>query len=79
MLDGKQEKHPDKAKEIDAIDFLTFPVLEPSIEADVEYLKQHPLLVDNTNITGWVYEVETGKVQFLRRSSSKASLILIFH
>lgn len=62
MKARKQKKHPNHAKEIESIDFLTFPALEPSVKADVEYLKQHPLLVNNTKITGWIYEVETGKV-----------------
>lgn len=60
--DWKQEKHPEHIEAIESIDFLTFADLEPSVKADVEYLKQHPLLVNRTNITGWVYEVETGKV-----------------
>ncbi|KAF8490710.1 carbonic anhydrase [Gautieria morchelliformis] len=55
-------KHPEQAKEIESIDFLTFPALEPSVQADVEYLRQHPLLVDFVHVTGWVHEVETGKV-----------------
>ncbi|KAF8592032.1 carbonate dehydratase [Ramaria rubella] len=57
-----KQSHPNHAQEIEAIDFLAFPKLEQSVKDDVDYLKQHPLLADNGNITGWVYEVETGKV-----------------
>ncbi|KAF8528022.1 carbonic anhydrase [Hysterangium stoloniferum] len=56
-------KYPAHGKEIDAIDFLTFPELEPSVKADVEYLKGNPLLAEKSNITGWVHEVETGKIR----------------
>jgi len=58
----EKDKHPEHANKIDKIDFQTFPELEQSVKDDVKFLKEHPLLVDNSNITGWVYEVETGKV-----------------
>ena len=53
---------------VDAIDFLEFAGLEESVRADVRFLQEHPLVLPETKVTGWVYEVETGKV----RASSAA-------
>ena len=50
------------AREVDAIDFLEFPELESSVKNDVKFLQESPLVLKETTITGWVYEVETGKV-----------------
>ena len=50
------------ASEVDAIDFLEFPELESSVKNDVKLLQESPLVLKETKITGWVYEVETGKV-----------------
>ena len=47
---------------VDAIDFLEFADLEQSVRDDVEWLKVHPLVLPESQVTGWVYEVETGKV-----------------
>lgn len=57
-----KERYPAAAEEIDSIDFLPFHELENSVKDDVEYLKKHPLVLDETTITGWVYDVKTGKV-----------------
>jgi len=48
---------------VDQIDFLEFPELETSVKNDVQFLKENPLILSETIITGWVYEVETGKVR----------------
>lgn len=50
------------ASQVDAIDFLEFPELESSVKNDVKFLQDSPLVLKETKITGWVYEVETGKV-----------------
>ena len=44
-------------------DFQPFPVLEDAVKSDVELLKASKLIPDKVNISGWVYEVETGKVR----------------
>ena len=61
-----KEEYPSAAKEIDSIDFLPFPDVEKSVKDDVQYLKQHPLVLDESTITGWVYDVKTGKVNGLK-------------
>jgi len=44
-------------------DFLPFPDLDGAVKDDVEYLKGSKLIPDKIKISGWVYEVETGKVR----------------
>lgn len=44
-------------------DFQSFPVLEDAVKSDVEFLKASKLIPDSVKISGWVYEVETGKVR----------------
>ncbi len=36
--------------------------IEKSIVQDVAYLKGHPLIKASVKITGWLYDIETGKV-----------------
>ena len=44
-------------------DFLPFPELDGAVKEDVEFLKGSKLIPDKVRISGWVYEVETGKVR----------------
>ncbi|TFK93533.1 carbonic anhydrase [Polyporus arcularius HHB13444] len=48
---------------VDEIDFHEFNGLEESVKADVKFLQENPLVLPGTKITGWVYEVETGKIR----------------
>ncbi|KAL7276075.1 hypothetical protein RUND412_000960 [Rhizina undulata] len=47
------------------IDFLPFAELENAVEEDVEYLRTHELIPEEIrkNVSGWIYEVETGKLR----------------
>ncbi|KAJ7154796.1 carbonic anhydrase [Mycena filopes] len=67
--EGMREKvkkvHPgrdDVADLIDAIDFHHITDVEESVKSDVKYLAENPLIAKSTNITGWVYDTETGKI-----------------
>ncbi|EPS42932.1 hypothetical protein H072_3064 [Dactylellina haptotyla CBS 200.50] len=44
------------------IDFLPFPELEQAVKDDVAFLKKSEFVPDSVNISGWVYQVETGKI-----------------
>ena len=46
-----------------SLDFLTFPELEAAVKKDVGFLKQTKLVPDSVTISGWIYEVETGKTR----------------
>ncbi|KAK5062689.1 hypothetical protein LTR84_004763 [Exophiala bonariae] len=45
------------------LDFLPFPELEKAVEADVKYIKETKLIPDSVTVSGWVYEVESGKTR----------------
>jgi carbonic anhydrase len=47
---------------IDALEFLEFGDAEVSVKNDVEWLKSQPLIIKETVITGWIYDVQTGRV-----------------
>lgn len=44
-------------------DFQPFPDLEEAVREDVEWLRGHGALPRPVTVSGWVYEVETGKVR----------------
>ena len=54
----KQDLHADA----DSIDFLPFGNLEQSVRDDVATLKASPLIPDNIEISGFIYDVESGKL-----------------
>ncbi|KAJ3548561.1 hypothetical protein NMY22_g1214 [Coprinellus aureogranulatus] len=47
---------------VENIDFLEFSELEQSVKDDVKFLKENPLVLKETKITGWTYDVRTGKI-----------------
>ena len=61
----KKNLGEDAVKELESFkeDFLPFPDLEGALKKDVEFLKESKLIPDTVKISGWVYEVETGKVR----------------
>jgi carbonic anhydrase len=44
------------------IDFLPFSDLEQSVREDVELIRSSPLIAKGTLVTGFVYDVKTGKI-----------------
>jgi len=54
----------DVAKTVDGIDFHNFTEadVEESVKRDLKYLAENPLVVKGSKVTGWVYDVETGKI-----------------
>jgi carbonic anhydrase len=48
------------------IDFLPFSDLDQSVRDDVELIKSTPGLERTKTVTGWVYEVETGRIREVR-------------
>ncbi|EEP77757.1 carbonate dehydratase [Uncinocarpus reesii 1704] len=49
--------------EVEALDFQPFPELEEAVRKDVQWLKEQALVIPGIPISGWVYEVETGKAR----------------
>jgi carbonic anhydrase len=54
----KQELHTDA----DNIDFLPFKDVEQSVRDDVAFLRNSPLIPQSIDITGFVYDVKSGKL-----------------
>ncbi|KAJ7785866.1 carbonic anhydrase family protein [Mycena metata] len=52
----------DVAKIVDAMDF--HHIIDPveSVKKDVKFLSEHPLVIKGTMISGWLYDVDTGKI-----------------
>lgn len=44
-------------------DFQPFPDVEQGVRDDIEWLKNNGAVVNDTKLSGWVYEVETGKTR----------------
>ncbi|KAH7339102.1 carbonic anhydrase [Rhizoctonia solani] len=59
----KEAEGASVAPHADQIAFLPFSNLERSIQEDVEYIKSHPLLLKDSKVSGWVHEVETGRIR----------------
>jgi len=60
---GEENSGGKVAAAADAIEFLEFSDLEKSVKEEVEFVKAHPLIMKETEVTGWVYHVESGKVR----------------
>lgn len=54
--------NPVVAEAVNQVDFLEFGHLEESVKNDVNFLQEHPLVLRDTNVTGWIYDVTKGKV-----------------
>jgi len=59
----KQNLGEGAASEIAGLDFLPFPELDEAVRKDVAFLKETKTVPESVTISGWVYEVETGKVR----------------
>ncbi|KAI0523659.1 beta carbonic anhydrase clade D [Xylaria bambusicola] len=59
----KQNLGPTAAAELGPLDFLPFAEVEAAVEEDVGFLKRSATVPEDVKISGWVYEVETGRVR----------------
>lgn len=50
-------------KECEGLDFLPFGHEEEGVKDDLEFLRKSKAIPESVKISGWVYEVETGKVR----------------
>lgn len=44
-------------------DFQPFPETEQAVKDDVEWLRSNGALATDSSVSGWIYEVETGKTR----------------
>ncbi|KAM0264793.1 hypothetical protein ACHAPA_008039 [Fusarium lateritium] len=60
-LDLKAKVRKELDQDVDHISFLPFGDLEQSVRDDIAFLKKSPLVLD-VPVTGYVYDVKTGKI-----------------
>jgi len=60
--DLRKKLADERGVDASAVDFLPFPDLEQSVRDDVATIESSPLLPDGIEVTGWVYDVKTGKI-----------------
>lgn len=44
-------------------DFLPFPELDSAVREEVGWIRERKTIPENVVVSGWVYEVETGRVR----------------
>ena len=54
---------PEAEQELAGLDFQPFPDLDRGVRDDVEFLRKSKAIPESVTLSGWVYEVETGKVR----------------
>ncbi|KAI1298928.1 carbonate dehydratase [Xylaria venustula] len=59
----KQNLGPTATAELATLDFLPFSDLDAAVKEDVQFLRKSATVPEDVKISGWVYEVETGKVR----------------
>ncbi|KAJ7655242.1 carbonic anhydrase [Mycena polygramma] len=52
----------DIAAIVDGLQFHHITNIEGSVKTDVKFLAENPLVIKGTKISGWVYDVDTGKI-----------------
>jgi carbonic anhydrase len=57
------ELHEKLGPDSESIDFQPFPDVAESVRQSVERIRSHPLLPDSFGASGFVYEVETGRIR----------------
>ncbi|KAF8334127.1 carbonic anhydrase [Cantharellus anzutake] len=67
-LRDKLKENPPKpnapiASTVESIAFLAFSNLDQSVKDDVSFLKEHPLVLPETVITGWIHDVKDGSIK----------------
>jgi carbonic anhydrase len=60
-LDLKAKVRKDLDQDVDHIAFLPFGDLEQSVRDDVKFLQKSPLVLD-VPVTGYIYDVKSGKI-----------------
>lgn len=72
----KKRVEPSQASALDQIAFLEFDDIDASIKEDVEYLKNHPLILKETAISGYKYHASF--LRFLTPTVQMLSLYFRF-
>ncbi|KAK7064587.1 carbonic anhydrase [Favolaschia claudopus] len=63
MLKKANPDRQDVAATVDGMEFYEICDVEQSVRADVDFLAENALILRGTRICGWVYDVETGRIE----------------
>jgi carbonic anhydrase len=62
--DGLRTKLRDEAgADASDVDFRPFPNLEVSVRKSVRTVRESPLLPDSLEVSGWIYDVKSGRIR----------------
>jgi carbonic anhydrase len=61
--DLRQKLREERGVEAEHVDFQPFPEVRDRVRASVRRLRQEPLLPEDYGVTGFVYDVETGRLE----------------
>ncbi|KAF7367278.1 Carbonic anhydrase [Mycena sanguinolenta] len=62
----------DVAATVDSMDFYHILNIEEAVKNDVKFLSENPLLLKGTKLSGWVHDLETGKISKVVESAVSA-------
>ncbi|CAD6448007.1 78463e9e-b7e6-4d13-9b17-cc2514451e95 [Sclerotinia trifoliorum] len=63
IVKGRFGEEAEKELEVFGGEFLPFADLEGEVRRDVSWLRERRVLAEEVGVSGWVYEVESGKVR----------------
>lgn len=59
----EQKLGKEASEEIKGLDFLPFPDVDEEVRRDLKWLKEQKTIPQHVTVSGWVYEVESGRVR----------------
>jgi carbonic anhydrase len=60
--DLRSKLHEEAGADASDVDFKPFPDLEESVRKSVRTIRESPLLPDSLDVSGWVYDVRSGRI-----------------
>jgi carbonic anhydrase len=60
--DLRSQLHEKAGADASDVDFKPFPDLEESVRESVRTIRESPLLPDSIDVSGWVYDVRSGRI-----------------
>ena len=58
----RSKLHQEAGADASEVDFKPFPDLEESVRKSVQTIRESPLLPDSLDVSGWVYDVRSGRI-----------------
>ncbi len=61
--DLRSKLQADTGRDTSHMDFLPFSDLDESVREDVRHIRENPFIPPDVEVSGWVYDVKTGKLR----------------